>query len=238
MDRLANELPSWAADRGYDDVLGPEERLVERPFTDPQKTLGDVLVMNEMLVLERALVRTWSRGVPGPGISQRTEAGSRQLLAVPDGDALLDAANVTAVGFFGELRARVDHAVLFELERQVAATFPEYAKFGFLSYLDVGPEHGRYGNLILFRGPGVPEEWHANPAHSNALTAAPQHYDHIRLHEGWISGPLLGSAELEITRTLYLDFRGGRSWRALRLYKHGAQVQGLAGEVNSGGGEG
>jgi hypothetical protein len=112
----------------------------------------------------------------------------------------------------------VDHRILFELEREVAATFPAFAEAGFLSYFDVGPQHGRYGNLVLFTAAGVPVAWHGNPAHRRALAAAPAHYHHIRLHEGRIPGPFLGSGELVIERTLYLDFSGARPWRALRTY--------------------
>jgi hypothetical protein len=157
---------------------------------------------------------------------------------VPQGDALLDAVDVTAVGFFGALRAGVDHAVLFEIEREVAATFPAFTRFGFLSYFDVGPQHGRYGNLVLFTSAGVPEEWHANPAHRRALAAAPEHYRHIRLHEARIPGPFLGNGELVIERTLYLDFTGERLWRGLRRYDSSAAGETPVAEVSAKAGAG
>jgi hypothetical protein len=131
--------------RAYEAFLGPSERVVGRSFTDPQETVRDVLVMTDMLARERTLSRAWSQADAGPGISEKTEAGGRQFLAIPDGAALLGAKDVTAVGFFGQLRAGMDHSILFELERKVAETFPTYARFGFLSYFDVGAEHGRYG---------------------------------------------------------------------------------------------
>ena len=149
----------------YHAVLGPDDLLPDRPFTDPEETRDDLLVMSRMLALEREVALTWGPDVEGPGISEQTTEGRRQLLAVPDGRALLRARDVTAVGFFGRLRDAVDHAVLFEHERRIAATFPHYAPLGFLSYLDVGPEHGRYGNLILFWTPDVPGEWHSGEAH-------------------------------------------------------------------------
>jgi hypothetical protein len=65
-------------------------------------------------------------------------------------------------------------------------------------------------------------EWHVNPAHRRAVTFAPRHYGCLRLHKGWIPGPFLGDGELEIERTLYLDFRGQRAWRATRTYRLGA----------------
>jgi hypothetical protein len=213
--------PSEVAARGlpaFDAVVGPRERLPGRRFAAERLTSVDLLVMADLLERERAIARTWPRGAPGPDISEERDGALRLLLAVPHGDALLDASDVTAVGFFGRLRAGVDHRVLFELERQVAATFPDFAGSGFLSYFDVGPQHGRYGNLVLFTSNGVPAAWHANPAHRRALAAAPAHYVHIRLHEGRIPGPFLGSGKLAIERTLYLDFSDARPWRGLRTY--------------------
>lgn len=199
-------------------VLGPAERLPGRPFTHPEETEVDLLVMSRMLALEREVALTWGPDVRGPDISEQTDAGRRQLLAVPDGRALLRARDVTAVGFFGQLREDVDHAVLFEHERRIAQTFPRYAAAGFLSYLDVGPEHGRYGNLILFRTPRVPDEWRSNEAHSSAVAEAPAHYEHIRLHTGRIPGPFMGAGEVQVLRTLYLDFSGATPWRAVRVW--------------------
>jgi hypothetical protein len=199
-------------------VLGPADVLPGRPFTDPERTAEDALVMSRMLALEREVARTWGPDINEPGMSEQADGGTRQLLAVPDGPALLAARDVTVVGFFGQLRDGVDHAVLFEHERAIAQTFPEFAPLGFLSYLDFGPEHGRYGNLILFWTPDVPDAWHRSETHKAAVAVAPTHYDHIRLHRGRIMGPLTGSGQIEVTRTRYLDFRGPQPWRALRTY--------------------
>ena len=202
----------------YAAVLGPADLLPDRPFTDPEHTAGDALVMTMMLAREREIARSWSPDVEGPGISETLTDDGRYLLAVPDGRALLVARDVTAVGFFGQLRAGVDHAVLFEHERRIAQTFPAFAPLGFLSYFDVGPEHGRYGNLILFWTPDVPTSWHAGAVHRRAVAAAPEHYEHIRLHKGRIPGPLMGRGHLRLLRTQYLDFSGPLPWRAMRAY--------------------
>ena len=204
--------PAYAA------VLGPADGLPGRPFTDPENTDGDVLVMTRILALEREIALTWGPGIEGPGISEEAREETRQLLAVPDGRTLLASRDVTTVGFFGRLRKGIDHGVLFEHERAIAQTFPEFAPFGFLSYFDFGPEHGRYGNLVLFWTPDVPDAWHHGEAHRAAVAAAPEHYEHIRLHRGRISGPFMGSGQIEVTRTQYLDFTGSRPWRALRVY--------------------
>jgi hypothetical protein len=205
-------LPALAA------VLGPGDRLPKRPFTDPEATEEDALVMARILALEREVALTWGPEIDGPGISEQVQGQTRQMLAVPDGRGLLTARDVTAVGFFGRLRADVDHDVLFEHERAIAQTFPDFAPLGFLSYFDFGPEHGRYGNLILFWTPDVPDAWHRSEVHRAAVSVAPAHYEYIRLHKGRIPGPFMGNGQVEVVRTQYLDFGGATLWRGLRSY--------------------
>jgi hypothetical protein len=202
-----------------DVLLGPEERVAGRPFTDLAEIDSDTWIMGDMLRQERALVRAWlQESVTGPGVSELVEAGWRHLVAVPDRARLVTANDVTAVGFFGQLRPNVDHAVLFEHERRVTETFDQFAEIGLLSYFDLGPEHGRFGNLILFWTPEVPASWHANAAHIAATEAAPCHYQSIRLHKGRIPGPFLGDGALRLERTTYLDYTGAQVWRAVRVY--------------------
>ena len=202
----------------FHSVLGPDDRLPDRPFTHPEETGDDLLVMSRMLALEREIALTWGPDIDGPGISEQASEGRRRLLAVPDRRALLRARDVTAVGFFGRLREDVEHAVLFEHERRIAQLFPRYAPLGFLSYLDVGPEHGRYGNLILFWTPDVPDAWHRGEAHRRAVAVAPEHYLHIRLHKGQDSRAVHGRRRGPMLRTQYLDFAAGAPWHALRTY--------------------
>lgn len=205
----------------HDALLGPTERVVGRRFSDPEETQHDALIMRDLLLRERAAARIWPQDAVARPLVSEAEAGRRQLLVVPDRAALLDAGDVTAVGFFGRLREDIDHSSLFELEQRVVRTFPAFAKLGLLSYYDLGLERGRYGNLILFWTPDVPEQWHANASHRRAVAAAPHHYDCIRLHKGRIVGPFLGDGELLIERTQYIDFSREQIWRALRVYSQG-----------------
>ena len=216
--RMAIHEAPRGGERAFARVLGPADRLPGRPFTDPEETESDVLIMSRMLALEREIACTWESDVVGPDISEQVHDQVRHLLAVPDGRRLLAARDVTAVGFFGRLRGGVDHAPLFAHERAIVQTFPRFAPLGFLSYFDFGPEHGRYGNLILFWTPDVPEDWHRGETHRAAVATAPVHYEHIRLHRGRIPGPFTGAGTIQMTRTQYLDFTGPRIWRALRVY--------------------
>ena len=173
--------------------------------------------MADMLARERAAARSWVvDNVAGPRVSERADDDRRQLLVVPDAIALVEAGDVTAVGFFGQLRKGVDHTILFELEATLAETFADYAALGLLSYYDLGAEHGRFGNLVLFSRPDGPELWHTNPAIAGGRHG-PAHYQSIRLHRAVIPG-LSGGRGAAVERTSYLDFRGERPWQAVRIY--------------------
>ncbi len=208
----------------YDVILEPTDEVDDRPFTDAAWTHHDADVMRKMLVRQREVARGWLRDRSiGASLREHEEDGRRHWLAVPDVAALLAARDITVVGFFGQSRAEVDHAVLFELERKVANSFPAYAEVGLLSYYDMELDDGSYGygNLILFSTPDVPKEWYANDAHERAVAISPQHYHSIRLHKGSSPGAFLGDGDLIIDRTKYLDFGTDPAWRGLRLFDRG-----------------
>ena len=200
--------------------LGPLEPRGAHAFARLSATRTDLPIMADMLTRERAAARRWAAGHEAELVTSRLAAdGRRQLLIVPDWAALVAAHDVTAVGFFGQLRRGVDHRILFDLEATLAETFESYTSLGLLSYYDLGAEHGRFGNLVLFSRPDGPELWHTNPAHREAVAIAPAHYQSIRLHRAIVPGRFTGAARLAVARTSYLDFRGPLPWRAVRLYR-------------------
>ena len=145
-----------------------------------------------------------------------TGTGCRQWLVVPDTPAIAGARDVTVVGFFGDLRGGMDHSVIYDLEAEVVARLGQYAPMGLLCYYDAEVARGVHGNLVLFRTPGVPGEWHGDIVHARAVALAPVHYHHVRLHRGVIPGALLGEGQLVIQRTRYFDFGRQPAWRGLR----------------------
>jgi hypothetical protein len=205
----------------YDLTLGPADTVSGRQFTDAVHTLRDADMMRTMLSRERELVRGLEDdSQTRPHMSEWRENGRRHWLVIPDLAALAGAQDVTAIGFFGQARDDVDHAVVFELEREVADGFPAYAEVGLLSYYDMELQGGGYGyaNLILFWSPDVPKEWYSNIAHERAVSISPAHYASIRLHKGVIPGALSGDGDLTIERTKYFDFDGDKIWRAQRRF--------------------
>lgn len=188
-----------------------------RAFTDPERTLADVAVMDRMLTRLRLQARSWP-GCPGSvELLEQQAGGLRHWLVVPRTSALLAAHQVTAVGFFGDLRPGVDHAAIYQLEAEVVGQLPRYAAAGLLAYYDAELDRGTHGNLVLFAAPGVPSQWHRDVVHARAVALAPHHYRCIRLHESLIGGPFLGTGGLAVARTRYFDFRAKSAWRGLRV---------------------
>lgn len=209
----------------YQAVLGPDELLSDRPFTNPENTEREADVMRSMLDYERDFARGWEEAgsnAPASVVSnEKDEAGLRHLLVVPSTQALIEAADVTAIGFFGKARENVDHEVLFGLEEELMARMERYGEVGLLSYYDVelALPKGSYGNLILFSTPEVPEEWYRDEVHRRAVKVSPGHYHTIRLHKGHVSGRILHGGRLAIERTKYLDFEEPDIWFGLRRFE-------------------
>jgi len=207
----------------YDAIVEADEVLAGKPFTDPENTEREVGVMGHMLEHERERARSW-RDIDDDGaqleliLREHDEEGHRHLIVVPDRRALVEASDVTAVGFFARPREEVDHTILFDLEDELVARMPHYAGLGLLSYYDVELVKGAYGNLILFSTPDVPPEWYGDAVHRRATEVSPRHYHEVRLHKGSVAGPLLGSGDIVVERTKYFDFKTAPPWLGLRRF--------------------
>lgn len=173
--------------------------------------------MDRMLTRLRGQAPSWAGG-PGPvEVLEYPAAGLRDWLVVPRTCALLAARQVTAVGFFGDLRPGVDHGPIYRLEAEIVGRLPRYAAGGLLAYYDAELERGVHGNLVLFGTPEVPPGWHGDVVHARAVALAPRHYRCIRLHRGLIRGPFLGTSGIAVQRTRYFDFGREPAWRGLRI---------------------
>lgn len=202
--------------QGYQ-ALGARQRVPGKEFTDPERTLADVAIMDRMLARLRLQSRSWPGGPGSAELLEQPTGGLRHWLVVPRTSALLAAHQVTAVGFFGDLRPGVHHAAIYELEADVVGRLPRYAAAGLLAYYDAELDRGVHGNLVLFGAPGVPSQWHRDVVHARAVALAPHHYRCIRLHRGLIRGPFLGAGGLAVARTRYFDFGRESAWRGLRV---------------------
>ena len=204
----------------YSAVLGPQDVLSEKPFTDATNTMREVDVMRHMLIHERQRALEWVGIDPGRHvIREHDDEEHRHLIVIPDTGKLLETENLTAVGFFSNPRDDVDHSVLFELEDKLIERMDHYGEAGLLSYYDVELVKGEYGNLILFATPDVPREWYRDEVHRQAVQVSPGHYHHVRLHKGSIRGRLHDGGDIRVERTKYFDFdTGDGTWFGLREF--------------------
>jgi hypothetical protein len=188
----------------YSAVLGPDEVLSDKPFTDAANTMREVDVMRRMLLHERERALQWIDIDPGSHIiREHDDEGHRHLIVIPDTSP----------------RDDVDHSVLFTLEDELTERMGHYGEAGLLSYYDVELVKGEYGNLILFATPDVPPEWHRDEVHKRAVSVSPGHYHHVRLHKGSIPGKLHDGGDIRVERTKYFDFdTGDGTWFGLREF--------------------
>jgi hypothetical protein len=200
------------------ELLTAQERLPARPFTDPERTLADASVMDRMLRRLRREARSWPSWQTSVELLKHTRAGCRHWLVVPNALALGGAQDVTAVGFFGDLRPGMDHSAIYQLEADVVAGLGRYAPAGLLGYYDAEIAPALHGNLVLFGTREVPSEWSRDRVHAAAVASAPRHYSVVRLHRGVVRGALLGPGHLVIQQTRYFDFRQQPAWHGLRRF--------------------
>jgi hypothetical protein len=174
--------------------------------------------MGRMLGRLRREARSWPGGRTSVELLKHTRAGCRHWLVVPNVPALAGAQDVTAVGFFGDLRPGMSHAAIYQLEAEVVARLGDYAPVGLLGYYDAELAPAVHGNLVLFGTHEVPAEWHTDRVHAAAVAIAPSHYRVVRLHRGIIGGALLGQGQLVIQGTRYFDFGQQPAWHGLRRF--------------------
>ncbi|HXY43767.1 MAG TPA: hypothetical protein VEH29_06240 [Acidimicrobiales bacterium] len=200
----------------YTQVLGVDDHVPDRPFTNPEGTRADARVMGRMLDRLRSEAPSLRRGRLPVERHEPDQDGNLHWIVVPRPAALLSAGELTTVGFFGDLRSGVDHADIYQLEELVVARLARYAASGLLCYYDAELEPGVHGNLVLFSGSGVPDEWHADAVHARAVALAPRHYRCVRLHRAAVHGAFLGDDPLVVEQTRYFDFTDRPAWTAIR----------------------
>jgi hypothetical protein len=196
--------------------LGADEHVAGRAFCDPAHTRRDRATLTR---LREAVKR--QAGAGHASVLQFADEIGEHVVAVPDWEALARSQPVAVVGFFGQSRERVDHSPILEMEQEIvarAATFP-----GLLAYHNAQLGEGHWGNMVLFASRAAVASLAPDPMHIKAVASAPSHYESLRLHRGSLADGLLGTAEVLLDETLYLDFSTRPAWRGLRVYARGAE---------------
>ena len=197
--------------------LGPSEVVEGRNFANPAGGLADLITLQYMVEALSQFVRSLTAipDYPRPLIHFLEESGTRlHRLALVNADALLQARDLTVVGFCGQKRGGIDHGPLHALDVELVAELPQYP--GLLSYSTLHLEDGNACNLVLFSQPQAIQHWATSKKHAQAVQMSSGYYESIRLHHGRLAGDLTSNSTLILLRTKYFDYRHQPVWRAVR----------------------
>jgi hypothetical protein len=201
-----------------DILLAADERIPERPFTDPANSLQDLKNMRQMV---QRLIDTYDDPalcdfVPGKNVvCQSDPLGRHFRIYYIRPKQLFARKNLTVVGFFGKKRPGADIRPLIRADRQFE---PQLLKHdGLLSLSTVRLPDGDFGNLVLFTDPESKDRWNFSQPHYELVSQiSPPYYSVIRLNNGVLPDGLAAPEKLRLTRVRYLDYTGQPHWRAIR----------------------
>ena len=200
--------------------LAPAELIPGREFSDPARSHDDLAQLEHMRARLAALLGEASLALGGapsrqPAIAFLDEpSGRRHRVVLTARERLLQAADLTVVGFFGQRRAEADPGLLGSIDAELLDEFVNHQYV--LSYNSIELPGGDWGNLVLLEHAAGIEHWRVSQRHIFAARElSPQFYSSIRLHNGRLAGGLRAPT-IELTSTKYYDFRQGW-WQALRL---------------------
>lgn len=199
-------------------LLAPEEAVKRRPFTSPDLYPNDYAILSYLLEDLRGVFATTA-------VEPRLEAhqpiewsvhGRKRRIVVCDLNALRSARReMCVVGFFGERHLDRDATPLEEANADLVLEFRDYP--GILSYSSMELADGNWANLVLHDRPEARERWRASQRHADAATRlSPLFYQTVRIHNGVLPRGVAGRGRILIQRTKYWDFRGTRTWQAVR----------------------
>lgn len=198
--------------------LAPEEAVKRRPFTSPDLYSYDYAILSYLLEDLRGLFAS-TVVEPPLEVHQPIEwsvHGRKRRIVVCDLTALRSARReMCVVGFFGERHLDRDATPLEEANADLVLEFRNYP--GILSYSSMELADGNWANLVLHDRPEAREQWRAGQRHADAATRlSPLFYRTVRIHNGVLPRGVAGGARILIQRTKYWDFRGARTWQAVR----------------------
>jgi hypothetical protein len=201
-------------------TLAPDERIADRPFTDPEKSLQDLETLRYMA---HQLVDTYDDPVvcdfvPGKGAICKSEPSGRyfRIYYIRPG-LLFSQKDLTVVGFFGHQRHGADIRPLLKADKKFEHEFHNHP--GLLSLSTVRIPDGAFANLVLFTDPESKDRWNNSPIHRDLVAKiSPPYYSTIRLNNGILPAGLSAPDDLKLTKVTYIDYSADSPWRAVRTF--------------------
>ncbi len=201
-------------------ALGADERLETRPFTDPEHSGLDLERMRSMA---HQLVENYDdpeicNFVPGKrAICMSDPQGRHFRIYYIRPELLFSQKNLTAVGFFGHMRPDARIQPLIQADKKFEKEFHRH--HGLLSLSTVRLPSGDFGNLVLFTDPESKDNWNNMPLHRDTVAQiSPPYYENIRLNNAVLPNGLDGPVDMYLVKVRYLDYSGGGSWQAVRIF--------------------
>jgi hypothetical protein len=201
-------------------ILGIDERIETRPFTDPENSLEDLETMRYMA---HQLTDNYDDPVVcdfGPGkkpICQSDPSGRHFRIYYVQADLLFRLKNLTVVGFFGHKRPRADIRPLIQADKKFEDEFHHHP--GLLSLSTVRLSNGDFGNLVLFTDPEAKDNWNYSKLHYETVSrVSPPYYKTIRLNNAVLPEGLENPENLQLIRVKYLDYQTEPHWRGVRAF--------------------
>ncbi|MDX1613850.1 MAG: hypothetical protein R3300_06030 [Candidatus Promineifilaceae bacterium] len=202
-------------------ILTPDERLDDRPFTNPAHSRDDLAFMRKMA---RQLLEAYTDPLvcdfrPGQRpVCESDPQGRHFRIYYIQPELLFSSKGLTVVGFFGHKRPGADVKPLIAADKRFEEVFHEHA--GLLSLSTVRLPNGDFGNLVLFTDPEAKDHWNRMPLHYDTVSRiSPPYYEHIRLNNGYLPDGLDAPEELQLLRVRYIDYNESPAWRAVREFE-------------------
>ena len=200
--------------------LGPTERVLDHPFTNPEHIPGDLNTLRHMvdqinLLLQLPhLYAQHSR----PVTVHRPELDKWiYRLVISDPERLKGGEELTFVGFLGQRREDANLALAGEFDNILMAEIPQHP--GLLSYSTMALICGNFSNLVLFTNEQVKVNWSKSQAHAQAVgKLAPEYYLSVRLYNGILPNGVADSQALKLTKVKYYSYQETPWWHAVRQF--------------------
>ena len=195
-----------------------DERIPDRPFTDPDHSLEDLAMLRFMAqLLVDGYDNPWVCDfIPGSRpVCQSDPKGRHYRIYYIRPHELFELKNLTVVGFFGHKRPEADVRPLIQADKRFEKEFHKHE--GLLSLSTSRLPSGDFSNLVLFTDPEAKDKWNYNPVHYETVSKiSPPYYENIRLNNGVLPDGLDAPHKLYLTQVKYIDFSEMPPWRASR----------------------
>jgi hypothetical protein len=201
-------------------ILGPDEMVDGRPFTDPELSQYDLETMRYMAqqLLDAYDDPVVCNVLPNQQpVCQSDPQGRHFRIYYVQPHLHFGLKNLSVVGFFGHTRPGADVQPLIKADKKFEKVFHEHP--GLLSLSTVRLANGDFANLVVFTNGAARDKWGQSKLHIELVTKiSPPYYKSIRLNNGRMPFGLDQPDAVNLVRVKYIDYSSSPPWRATRVF--------------------